>query len=1051
MIREVVEQALDLEPGDRTAFLDEACAGDPDLRREAESLLTLHAAPVSLPPAPPARIPVGSVVDGKYRIDRLLGTGGMGAVYRATHLQLERAVALKGIRTELLASPSAAERFRREAVAVARLRHPHIVTVHDYGVTADAGAYLVMELLEGHSLRDELAASARLDVPTALAIAAQVCAAVAAAHRAGVVHRDLKPENIFLERRDAGLAVKVVDFGLAKLEAAVRSRDAAITHEGAVLGTPVYMSPEQCRGEEADTRSDVYMLGCVFYEMLTGERPFGGKNVWALVYQHVNETPRRPSEIVPTLDPRIDGALMRALAKDPADRFQTAEAFADALGAPSVSGASFPSFGTPAAPAASAPPTNLPHAVTSFVGREREVGEVREWLSRARLVTLVGPGGIGKTRLALETAAGVVGEYADGVWLVELASLADPALVPRAVGAALGVQDHGGRSDVEAVEAFLRDKRALVVMDNCEHLVGACAALIGRLLVASAGLRVLATSRESLGIAGEAVWPVPALAVPEPNAGDVRECEAVRLFADRASLANPGFEMTDAVVELCRRLEGIPLAIELAAARVKALSVEQILERLGDRFRLLGGASRTAPTRQQTLRATLDWSYELLTDEERALLRQLSVFAGGWTLEAAEEVASGQEDVAREEPSQTTDHGPRTTDHGQLTTLDLLSRLVDKSLVMVHERQGTARYGMLETIREYASGLLSQSGEGDAVRRRHAEYFVVESEASRRAISDGVSAEWLEKMEAEHDNVRAALAWSLENDPDSCVRLAAAAHPFREMRGHLTESRRSLEAALARETTASALVLAEAYLALGRVASLQGDVAVARGFYARGLPLAKEAGNTKQVAVATYIMGTLANMEGDLGAARALLEESLAISREAGYVNVVIPCLNSLGEAARLEGDAGAARAYYEQAVAVARGKRQDHFLIIPLCNLGAVACEGGDVDVARACYEEALMTARVLGSTEFVSLSLDGLAAVAAKRGAWERAGRLAGAAAALLEEIGATLAPVDLAFRERYLGEVREHVGEAALEAALAEGRAMVRDEAIEDAMSA
>ena len=1029
MIREVVEQALDLEPGDRTAFLDEACAGDPDLRREAESLLTLHEAPVSLPPAPPARIPVGSVVDGKYRIDRLLGTGGMGAVYRATHLQLERAVALKGIRTELLASPSAAERFRREAIAVARLRHPHIVTVHDYGVTADAGAYLVMELLEGHSLRDELAASARLDVQTALAIAAQVCAAVAAAHRAGVVHRDLKPENIFLERRDEGLAVKVVDFGLAKLEAAVRSRDAAITHEGAVLGTPVYMSPEQCRGEEADTRSDVYMLGCVFYEMLTGERPFGGKNVWALVYQHVNETPRRPSEIVPTLDPRIDGALMRALAKDPADRFQTAEALADALGAPSVSGASFPSFGTPAAPAASAPPTNLPHAVTSFVGREREVGEVREWLSRARLVTLVGPGGIGKTRLALETAAGVVGEHAGGVWLVELASLADPALVPRAVGAALGVQDHGGRSEVEAVEAFLRDKRALVVMDNCEHLVGACADLIGRLLVASAGLRVLATSRESLGIAGEAVWPVPALAVPEPNAGDARACEAVRLFADRASLANPGFEMTDAVVELCRRLEGIPLAIELAAARVKALSVEQILERLGDRFRLLGGASRTAPTRQHTLRATLDWSYDLLTDEERALLRQLSVFAGGWTLEAAEAVA-----------------GAETGD-----VLDLLSRLVDKSLVMVHERQGTARYGMLETIREYASGLLSQSGEGDAVRRRHAEYFVVESEASRRAISEGVSAEWLEKMEAEHDNVRAALAWSLENDPDACVRLAAAAHPFREMRGHLTESRRSLEAALARENTASALVLAEAYLALGRVASLQGDVAVARGFYARGLPLAKAAGDTKQVAVATYIMGTLANMEGDLGAARALLEESLAISREAGYVNLIIPCLNSLGEAARLEGDAGAARAYYEQAVAVARGKRQDHFLIIPLCNLGAVACEGGDVDAARACYEEALMTARVLGSAEFVSLSLDGLAAVAAKRGAWERAGRLAGAAAALLEEIGATLAPVDLAFRERYLGEVREHVGEAALEAALAEGRAMVRDEAIEDAMSA
>jgi non-specific serine/threonine protein kinase len=306
-------------------------------------------------------------------------------------------------------------------------------------------------------------------------------------------------------------------------------------------------------------------------------------------------------------------------------------------------------------------------------------------------------------------------------------------------------------------------------------------------------------------------------------------------------------------------------------------------------------------------------------------------------------------------------------------------------------------------------------------------------------------------MEAEHDNVRAALAWSVENDPDGCVRLAAAAHPFRELRGHLTESRRWLETAVARENTAPALVRAEAFLALGRVASLQGDAAAARGYYERGLPLAKEVGDTKQVAVATYIMGTLANAEGDLLASRAYLEESLAISREAGYVNVVIPCLNSLGEAARLEGDSSAARAYYEQAVADARGRRQDHYLIIPLCNLGAVACDGDDVDAARACFEEALDAARALGSQEFVSQSLDGLAAVAAKRGAWERAGRLAGAAEALLESIGATLPDVDRAFRERYLADVRERYGGAGLEAALAHGRAMTPEQAVEYALSA
>jgi non-specific serine/threonine protein kinase len=622
------------------------------------------------------------------------------------------------------------------------------------------------------------------------------------------------------------------------------------------------------------------------------------------------------------------------------------------------------------------------------------------------------------------------------VWLVELAPLSDPALVPRAVGAAVGVREQAGQTEVEAVEAWLRDRRALLVLDNCEHLVEACAELVGQLLGACAGLRVLATSRESLALAGEAVWPVPALAVPARDEAGGRDCEATRLFADRASLAKPDFEVTETlapvVAQLCQRLEGIPLAIELAAARVRALTVEQILERLDDRLRFLAGGSRTAPTRQQTLKATLDWSYELLTDAERALLRRLSVFAGGFSLEAAEAVAAGP---------------PVAPDD----LLDQLARLVDKSLVTAQGHGGETRYRMLEMIREYASDLLSRDGEEQTVRRRHAEYFVALSEESRRAISDGRSGEWLERMEAEHDNVRAALAWSLEHDPDLCLRLAAGAHPFRELRGYLRESRRWLETAVALDSSAPAIVRAEALLALARVAALQGDTAVARGFYEQGVPLAREAGDTKQVAAATYIMGTLANMEGDLRASRAHLEESLAIGRREGYVNVVIPCLNSLGEAARLEGDPGAARAYYEQAVAVARGNRRDHFLIIPLCNLGAVACEGDDVEVARACFEEALAAASALGSDEFISLSLDGLAAVAAKRGAWELAGRLAGAAGALLDEVGATLAPLDRDFRDRYLREVREHVGAEALEAALAEGRAAPRDRVIEDALLA
>jgi non-specific serine/threonine protein kinase len=1046
--------ALELNASARDAFLDAMCAADPALRDDVDSLLAAHAksegfssrATVLEDLPLPNRLSEGTVVDGKYRIDEPLGAGGMGAVYRASHLQLERTVALKVIRADLLSEPAMAERFRREAVAVARLRHPNIVTVFDYGVAAGVGAYIVMECLRGHSLRLELERRARLEVREALVLIGQVIDAIAAAHEAGIVHRDLKPENIFLEAGRRGVAVKVLDFGLAQFTEGATPLRTALTLRGAALGTPTYMAPEQCRGEEADARSDVYALGCLVYEMLTGRPPFVAPTVEGLLYLQVHEPPRPPGELLPEIDPPLEKAILRALAKAPGERHQSANAFARALGLPanSASLGTLAPGGVTVGPVevltdasgmlraeTSAAPNNLPRSVTRFVGREREIADVRGWLERTRAVTLVGPGGIGKTRLALETASLVLGEYRDGVWLVELAALADPPLVGQAVASVLGVREQRERSTTERLAEALEGKQVLLVLDNCEHLVDACARLVAELLAAAPGLRVLATSREPLGVPGEAVWPVPALDV-SAGADEALECEAVALFRDRASLARPGFETTEAnaamVATLCQRLDGNPLAIELAAARMRVLSVEEILERLDDRFRLLSGGQRAAPPRHQAMRATLDWSYDLLTDEERAFFRRLSVFAGGWTLVAAEAVvdASLAPDV-----------------------LDLLSRLVDKSLVTVRGRGRSTRYGMLELIREYGLERLARSGEAAEVRRRHAEHFLAEAEAASGEIGGAKAAERLELFEKEHDNVRAALGWQLEHDPDSCLRLATAVSQSRVLRGHLAEARQWLEAALSRALTAPASVRVSALLQAGAVAATQGDIRAARAFYEQGISIAGEGATALQRTLLVFYLGEVALMEGNVRAARAYYAESLVIARETGNDLLIASSLNSVGEADRLEGAWDSAKEFYEKAVAAGRLVGNEPFLNMALCNLGAVECERGELDAASGFYREAFAIARALRSDEYVGLSLDGLGAIAAKRGEWARAARLAGAADALLAAIGAKLGPADRAFRDRYLAEARERLGAEAAERAFADGYEMPLEQAVEYAL--
>jgi predicted ATPase/class 3 adenylate cyclase len=607
-------------------------------------------------------------------------------------------------------------------------------------------------------------------------------------------------------------------------------------------------------------------------------------------------------------------------------------------------------------------PNNLPVQLTSFVGREREMEEVKRLLSQARLVTLLGPGGTGKTRLSLQVAAELLDAFADGVWLVELAPLADPQLVPQTVATVLGVREEPGQPLLTTLATHLRDKQALLVLDNCEHLVAASAQAAEALLRGCPRLRLLASSREALGIGGETSFPVPPLSLPDaqhlPSIDSLTQYEAVRLFLDRAMAVLPAFAATNqnapALAQVCHRLDGIPLAIELAAARVKVLSVEQIAVRLDDRFRLLTGGSRTAQRRQQTLRAAIDWSYDLLSEPERTLLRRLAVFAGGWTLEAAETVCA-DEGLAGDE------------------VLDLLAQLVDKSLVMVGEE---VRYRLLETIRQYAQEKLVEAGEAEEVRGRHLEVFAKLAEQVEPDL-----AVRLMRLETEHDNLRAALEWcrSGQESAEMGQRLGAALGPFWYARGYWHEGRAQLEAVLAREAAAGRTAArATALLWAGNLARLQGDDAAARVLYEESLAINRELGNRRGIAGSLWGLGIRALYQGELATARALYEESLAIYRELGNKEDITGALNGLGEVFWRQGAYEAARVLFEESLEITRtlGNAGDiawaHFW------LGNVAMSLGDTAAARAHLEENLALQKKLGEKQGIGWALNSLGLLA-------------------------------------------------------------------------
>jgi len=688
------------------------------------------------------------------------------------------------------------------------------------------------------------------------------------------------------------------------------------------------------------------------------------------------------------------------------------------------------------------PPGNLPLELTSFVGREREVAEVKQLLGENRLLTLTGPGGCGKSRLALTVAFEVVGDFEDGVWWVGLASLSDPTLVAQVVAQALEVREQPNRPLRETLAETLREEHLLLILDNCEHLVEACAALVDGLLRACPDLKILATSRESLGVGGEISWPLPPLSLPDPEdlppLEELERYEAVRLFVDRTRAIASTFELTErnaaAVARVCRRLDGMPLAIELAAARTKVLSVEQISSRLDDSFRLLKSENRTTDPRQRTLRTTIDWSFELLSEEERTLFRRLSVFAGGWTLEAAEAVCAG-EGIEEE-------------------VLDLLSHLVGKSLVSVAEQGGEARYGLLETIRQYGAQKLKGSGEEPEIRRRHADFFLELAEEVEPRINGRHRDAWLERLEAEGGNLRAALAWSRqEAQAETGLRIAGALLWYWFHRGYWKEGRGWLDGALATQESVGDLARtaarAKALSSAGHLAYMQGDHSVARSQLEKSVALWRDVGDDEGLAHALRFLSGAVQPEGDHALVRSLAEESVGLFRDGTDTFGLAMSLGRLGSAALAQGDYAAARAALEEGVALCRETGDDWVLALTLRNLGVAAFRQSDYERGAALLNESLSVLREPGEKFYTTQSLDSLAVVVSMQGDHGRAARLFGAAEALREAVGASVLPF---YRDDYelgVATARAGLGEEAFGAAWAEGRGMTPAQAIDYAL--
>jgi len=677
---------------------------------------------------------------------------------------------------------------------------------------------------------------------------------------------------------------------------------------------------------------------------------------------------------------------------------------------------------------------NLPVQMTSFIGREKDMSEIAQAISEHRLVTLTGAGGTGKTRLSLQVGADMLDQFRDGVWFVELASLTDSNLLPGAILSAFGIREEENRKPEQYMLDYLREKNLLLILDNCEHLIEACAQLVDTLLHHIPTSKVLTTSREPLGVQGELTWQVSPLSVPDlknlPAFGNLSQFEAVQLFIERANLVQPHFKLTgdnaQAIAQICQQLDGNPLAIELAAARVKIMSVDQISTRLNDRFQLLTGGARTAFPRQQTLRATIDWSYNLLLPTEQELLQRLSVFVGGFTLEAVELVRPEKE--------------------SDLETFELVTSLVDKSLINMYEAAGEARYRMFETTRQYALGKLREAGGEESATNNHLGYFLQLAEKAQPQLIGPDQTEWLNRLEREHDNFRSALRWCMESGKgEDAARMAGALGMFWFKHCHYSEGRRFYADILERDWNISDRAQLKAWESAGDLAQWQQDVGEARRIFTENMERAQKLGDQSSIAYHLHKFGTIAYLEGNFEQGIALNKKSIALSREVDAIWVMAMAQISLGYQEHIFGNLSQAEELYQESLRHCRLLGEKWGIALILGNLGMIFYSKGDLPAAKRTFLEGLDLMHELGNIDGTISTLTGIVSVFQEEGEQISSTRLQGIIVAKEMELAISLQGVERDMFDSATAALKESMGEEAYNTQFEYGMTLSLDDAL------